>query len=328
LAAPLILAPEGPVLSPREAALFRALRPWGFILFSRNLDRPLQIRRLTEQLRDCVGRDAPVLIDQEGGRVQRMRAPLALEWRPPLEDVQRLGKMAARGMALRYRIIALELLALGIDVNCAPTLDIARDETHPFLRNRCLGTTRAQVSAMGQAVAGGLMEGGVLPVIKHMPGHGRGQVDSHLALPRTDAPLETLQREDFMPFAALAEMPLGMTAHMVFDAIDPDAPVTTSAAGIRTIREDIGFEGLLMTDDISMEALRGGVVARAQAALAAGCDVVLHCNGDFDEMAALAEALPAMARPAARRASASEAARVTPPPGSIETLWAKYQNLL
>lgn len=328
MAAPLILAPAGTTLTEDEAAFFRDLRPWGFILFTRNLERPLQVRRLTESLRDCVGRDAPILIDQEGGRVQRMRAPLALEWEPPLDDVARLGKLAARGMALRYRIIAMELLALGIDVNCAPVLDIATDDTHPFLRNRCLGTTRAQVSALGQAVAGGLMEGGVLPVVKHMPGHGRGRVDSHLALPRTDAPIETLQREDFMPFAALADLPLGMTAHMVFEAIDPDRPVTTSARGISAIRDDIGFNGLLMTDDISMQALSGDVVARGRAALAAGCDVVLHCNGDLAEMRALAEALPPMTKQAARRAAAAEAARITPMPGRIEDLWAEYQSLV
>jgi len=328
MTAPLILAPAGPVLTADEIALFRDLRPWGFILFDRNLERPEQIRHLTDALRDCVGRDAPILIDQEGGRVQRLRPPLASDWTPPLDDALRLGAMAARGLALRYRIIAMELLALGIDVNCAPTLDIARNETHPFLRNRCLGTSRAQVSALGQAVAGGLMEGGVLPVLKHMPGHGRGTVDSHYGLPRTDVALEVLRNEDFMPFAALADMPLGMTAHMIYDAIDPGTALTVSAKGIAMIREEIGFGGLLMTDDISMEALQGSVVERSRAALEAGCDVILHCNGDLAEMSALGEAFPAMERPAKRRAAAAEAARITPLPGRLADLRVEYQSLL
>ncbi|MGX9354346.1 beta-N-acetylhexosaminidase [Roseobacteraceae bacterium S113] len=326
--APLILAPLGPQLSAEEAAFFRETDPWGFIVFTRNLETPDQIRRLTEGLRDSVGREAVVLVDQEGGRVQRMRPPLAREWLPPLEDVARLGQHAARGIYLRHRIIAAELMAVGIDVNCAPTLDIAGPDTHPFLRNRCFGESRAQVAAMGQAAAGGLLDGGVLPVVKHWPGHGRGTVDSHAQLPRSDARLEVLMADDFAPFAALAEMPMAMSAHMVFDAIDPDLPVTHSAKAIALLRDTLEFTGLLMSDDISMDALAGDVVARSVAALEAGCDMVLHCNGDMAEMRAIAQACPPMSKDAKRRARKALAARVTPAPAVLSELMAEYDSLV
>ncbi|MCH2165033.1 MAG: beta-hexosaminidase [Marinovum sp.] len=325
--APLILAPEGPDLSQDEAVFFRETDPWGYIVFARHLEDKVQIRRLTDDLREAVGRDAPILVDQEGGRVQRMRAPLVSDWVSPLEDVQRHGAKAAQALYLRYCIIAAELLSLGIDVNCVPCLDIARPQTHEFLRNRCLGETRAQVTAMGLAVANGLLEGGVLPVIKHMPGHGFGKVDSHHDLPRTDTALETLEAEDFAPFAALSEMPLGMTAHLVFDALDPGAPATQSSQVITYIREEIGFGGLLMTDDISMNALAGDVVQRAEAAWTAGCEMVLHCNGDLAEMQALASAAPNMEMASKRRANAALGQRITPPPCNIANLKAQYAAL-
>ncbi|WP_425038795.1 glycoside hydrolase family 3 N-terminal domain-containing protein [Primorskyibacter sp. S187A] len=325
--APLILAPEGPTLSQREAAFFRECDPWGFIVFTRNLEEPGQIRRLTDDMRDAVGRDAPVLIDQEGGRVQRLRPPLARDWLPPLDDAARFGPRAAQALALRYRVIAAELLALGIDVNCAPTLDIAGPETHPFLRNRCLGATKARAASLGLAVGGALLEGGVLPVIKHMPGHGRGTVDSHHSLPQTDAPRQVLEAEDFAVFRTLAEMPLAMTAHMIYRDIDPDRPATQSPIMIDLIRAQIGFEGLLMTDDISMDALDGDVTTRARASLEAGCDVVLHCNGALSEMEALAEACPAMTREAVRRARRALDARATPAPTDVEAWMAEYESL-
>lgn len=327
MASPLILAPEGPRLSKDEAAFFREADPWGFIVFTRNLETPEQIRALTEEMRDAVGRDACVLIDQEGGRVQRLRPPLAREWRPPLEDADRLGLKAAQGMYLRYRIIAAELLALGIDANCAPTLDVATEETHPFLRNRCLGRTPERVSALGLAAAGGLLEGGVLPVIKHMPGHGRGQSDSHFEVPRTHAPRADLDAVDFVPFKAMNEMPLGMTGHVIFDAIDPARPATQSEIVLDIIRDDIAFDGLLMTDDISMNALNGDVASRAVTSWAAGCDIVLHCNGNLAEMQMLCAHAPGMTPQARRRASTALAARITPAPADISEFAAQYAAL-
>ena len=293
----------GPVLLPDERALIRAAQPWGFILFARNVETPEQLRRLTGDLRAAAGRDAPVLIDQEGGRVARMAAPHWRTWPPPLDAVVAAPDTAtaARMMHLRYRLIAAELAEAGIDVNCAPLADIAHAETHPILRNRCYGTDAATVATIARAVAEGLLAGGVLPVLKHIPGHGRGRLDSHVALPRIDADRATLAAEDFAPFRALADLPLGMTAHVVYDAIDPDRPATQSPDAIAAIRGEIGFAGLLMTDDISMQALSGDVSARGRAALAAGCDIVLHCNGEMAEMERLAADLPPMTQAARAR---------------------------
>ncbi len=320
----------GPALAPAEHALFAEAQPWGFILFARNVETPLQLMRLTADLREAVGRDAPILIDQEGGRVQRMRPPHWRLWRPPLDQMRAATRpgAAARAMALRYRIIAEELRAVGIDVNCAPMADLARPDTHPILKNRCYGTDAVAVVGAARAVAEGLMAGGVLPVLKHIPGHGRATLDSHLDLPRVDTPAEVLEAEDFAAFRALSDLPLGMTAHIVYEAFDRHAPATCSRAMIRLIRERIGFEGLLMTDDISMEALSGTPSERGGAALAAGCDVVLHCNGHFAEMEALAADLPEMTGQAARRAAAAEAARQSPTPVDIAALEAELDSLL
>jgi beta-N-acetylhexosaminidase len=222
-----ILGLEGPILEAEEAMFFDIAQPWGFILFARNIESPEQLRRLTSDLRGAVGRDAPILIDQEGGRVQRMRAPLWREWLPPLEQMARVGGEAGlRAMYLRYRIIAAELRDAGIDVNCAPLADVARDVTHTVLRNRLYGENRQTVDAVARAVADGLSEGGVVPVLKHLPGYGLGVVDSHEDLPRVGAPLEELDAVDFGAFRPLADLPLGMTAHIVYDAIDPEAPAT------------------------------------------------------------------------------------------------------
>ena len=286
----------GPALLSDERALIRAARPWGFILFARNIETPEQLRRLTADLRAAAGRDAPVLIDQEGGRVARMAAPHWRTWAPPLDAVAAApdAATAARMMHLRYRLIAAELAEAGIDVNCAPLADIAHEGTHPILRNRCYGTDAATVATIARAVADGLLAGGVLPVLKHIPGHGRASLDSHVDLPRIAADRATLEAEDFAPFRALADLPLGMTAHIVYDAIDLDRPATLSPDAIATIRGEIGFDGLLMTDDISMQALSGNVSARGRAALDAGCDIVLHCNGALPEMERLAADLPPM----------------------------------
>ena len=222
-----------------------------------------------------------MLIDQEGGRVARLRAPDWREWAPALEECERLPDrvLRARAMYLRYRLIAGELRAAGIDVNCAPVLDVVRPETHAVIRNRCYGGDPGEVAAIGRAVAEGLLAGGVLPVMKHMPGQGRAALDSHLDLPEVTAGRAALAA-DFAPFRALADLPMAMTAHVVYAALDREAPATQSARMVRLIREEIGFGGLLMTDDLSMKALRGSFAERAQRALAAGCDMVLHCNGD------------------------------------------------
>jgi beta-N-acetylhexosaminidase len=323
--APLILGCAGPRLAPEEARFFARVRPFGFILFSRNVEDAEQLRALTAGLRDAAGHDAPIFIDQEGGRVQRLRPPLARDWAPPLEDVDRFADRAAQALRLRYAIIAAELRSLGIDGNCVPALDLARPDTHPFLLNRLLGSDADRVALLGSAVAEACLAGGVLPVIKHMPGHGRARVDSHLALPETDVDADTLETE-CAPFRALADLPLGMTAHVVFSAFDP-RPATLSSVMIALIRTGIGFDGLLMTDDISMQALSGSVAERGRAALDAGCDVVLHCNGDLAEMRALAEVTGPMTPEAGKRADRALAARRPAPAVDIAALAAEFEGL-
>ncbi len=317
----------GPDLGAAERAFFRAARPWGFILFARNVDTPDRLRRLTADLRDAVGRQAPILIDQEGGRVQRLRPP---HWRAYLPA---LDQMAAatdplRAQWLRNRLIAAELHAVGIDVNCAPLADLVEETTHPILRNRLYGGEVGTVTDAARACAEGLLAGGVLPVLKHLPGYGRAAVDSHLSLPRVSAPLDALDARDFAPFRALADLRMGMTAHIVLDAVDPDRPATVSARAIATIRDRIGFGGLLMTDDISMQALSGSVAERSAAAWAAGCDIVLHCNGQIAEMEAIAAAAPALAGARAARAAAALAQRQPPAPIDIPAALAEFEALL
>lgn len=323
-----ILGCDGPRLTPDERRFFADAQPWGFILFARNIQTPDQVVRLTSGLRDAVGRDVPVLIDQEGGRVQRMTPPHWRQWLPPLDQTERAGADAARAMELRYRIIASELLAIGIDVNCAPCLDVARPDTHAVLRNRCYGDDPQTVTTVGRAAARGLMAGGVLPVMKHMPGHGRALVDSHLSLPVVSEPLDVLQSVDFAPFAALSDLPMAMSAHVVFEAIDPDNPATTSPDVISLIRQTLGYDGLLMSDDLSMEALSGGPGDRAAASRAAGCDMVLHCNGHMDEMQQVVAAAGALDGQAARRAEAALAARTKPDSIDIADAEAELETLL
>ena len=322
-----ILDADGLRLSAEERAFFRDARPFGFILFARNIDTPDQVRALCAEMRDAVGRDCRILIDQEGGRVQRLRAPMAREWLPPMEHAARAGAGAKRAMYLRYRLIADELRALGIDTNCAPMADVAFAETHPFLKNRCYGGDVETVTALARAVAEGLMDGGVLPVLKHIPGHGRATQDSHYDLPHVAATPEDLEASDFAAFRALSDLPMGMTAHLVYDAID-DAPATLSAPVMRLIRERIGFDGLIMTDDLSMKALRGDLRDLSRAALAAGCDVVLHCNGTLAERMAVAEAAGGMTAAAQARADAALAARRTPEPLDIPAAEAELSALM
>ncbi len=324
------LAPLGPVLTPDEAALFRSADPWGFIIFQRNCESPEQLRRLTGDLRAAVGRNAPVLIDQEGGRVQRMRGPHWREWMPPLDQVEAVAdpEQAARAMYVRGALIGAELILHGVDVNCAPSADIAYAETHPFLRNRCYGTDAATVIAMARACAEGHLDAGCLTVLKHAPGHGRAVLDSHKDLPRIDVPLAELEATDFAPFRALADLGMVMTAHIVLPEIDAKRPVTQSKAGISFLRERLGLNGLLMSDDISMNALAGDVVARGAAALDAGCDLVLHCNGNIAEMEAIATGLGGMRPEAAKRADVALAARRTTRDIDIPALEAEFEALM
>lgn len=304
----------GPELSVCEAAFFADTQPWGFILFARNVETPAQLRRLTRDLRAAVGREAPILIDQEGGRVARLRPPHWQDWVPPLDVVQAQPDAARQTAALhsRYRVIAAELRAIGIDANCAPVLDVARPDTHPFLRNRCLGTDAAQVAQNGRAAALAMLAGGVLPIIKHAPGHGAAQQDSHTALAVSSGTLDALRSQDFAPFAALADMPMAMTGHVLYPALDPDNCATFSRIVLTYLRHQLGFGGLLISDDLSMRALAGDLPGRAERALAAGCDVALHCSGDMDEMQLVAAVCPVLAGASAQRAARALACRRTP----------------
>lgn len=319
-----ILGCAGPDLAPSERAFFRDADPWGFIVFARNVDTPDRLRALTADLRDAVGRDAPVFVDQEGGRVARLRPPHWRDW-PPAMDMAQAG--GARAMYLRARLIADDLRRAGLDGNCAPLADIADDTTHPFLRNRCYGTGLAAVVACARATADGLLAGGVLPVVKHMPGHGRAHADSHKDLPVVDAPLDALRAGDFAAFRALSDLPLGMTAHIVFPALDPDAPATLSQAAMAEVRGWIGFHGLVMTDDLSMHALSGTMADRAAGARAAGCDIVLHCNGDRAEMAGAVAGAGRLDAAGAARAARALACRQAPDGADLSAMAAELADL-
>ena len=307
----------GSKLLPEERAFYRDADPFGFIVFARNIEDPAQVRRLTADLREAVGWNAPVLVDQEGGRVQRLRSPHWREWTPPLDTVDAAGSVAAaeRIMRLRAMVMAAELTDVGIDADCIPTLDVVRPETHPFLMNRCYGRDPETVARVGRAVADGLMAGGALPVMKHLPGHGLSHVDTHHDLPTVDASLEDLVAVDFAPFRALNDLPMAMTAHLVFAALDRERPATQSPRMIRVIREEIGFQGLLMSDDLNMQALAGTLAERTARTIAAGVDIALHCKGDMAEMVAVADAAGGMGPEALVRAEAAVAARR---PGSVD----------
>lgn len=320
-----ILGCLGPRLRRDEAAFFRDADPWGFILFARNVEDPEQLRRLTGDLRAAVGRDAVVMVDQEGGRVQRLRAPHWREWLPPLDQMARGG---AAAMRLRTQLIALELRDVGIDSDCAPVLDIASELTHPFLKNRCYGTDIASVIAGGRAVVEGLTAGGVLPVMKHMPGHGRATGDTHKDLPRVEASLEDLRETDFAAFRAFRDLPMAMTAHIVFPALDPEHPATQSAKALRMIREETGFDGLLISDDLNMEALKGSLAERAGASIAAGCDIALQCNGKRAEMEQVVTAAGSLTPAAAARAAAALACRRPPEPVDRAALSAEFEAMM
>ncbi|KQT49214.1 beta-hexosaminidase [Methylobacterium sp. Leaf456] len=321
-----ILGCSGTTLTPEETTFFRDVRPWGFILFKRNIGTPDAVRALTASLRETVGRsEAPILIDQEGGRVQRMGPP---HW-PKYPSGRRVGVLPLDLARLGARLMAHDLAEVGINVDCAPMLDVPVAGSDDIVGDRAFGTDAEAVIATGRAVAEGLMAGGVLPVIKHMPGHGRATCDSHLALPEVAADRAQLADSDFRPFRALADLPLAMSAHVVFTAIDPERPATLSPTVIREIvRERIGFDGLLMTDDLSMHALQGPFRARAEAAFAAGIDVVLHCNGRMDEMRGVVEGTPWLSGEAARRAQAALARLTAPEPFDIAEARARFEAAL
>ena len=323
---------SGANLTDKERGFFRESAPWGFILFARNIETPEQVSALCGDLRESVGRDAPILIDQEGGRVARLRAPHWREWSPALtlaEASELDEEQRCAALALRYEIIGRELRASGIDVDCAPLLDVPSPEGHDVIGDRALGNDPESITRRARAVFDGLMRAGVLPVVKHVPGHGRAAVDSHKALPVVDAALEDLQAIDFAPFAAFADAPLAMTAHVVYSALDADRCATVSPTVISLIRDELGMDSLLMTDDLSMHALQGDFAQRTRDSLAAGCDVILHCNGDMDEMQSIATALSKLEGDAHRRAERAEALRSKADDTvQLEELDKRYANLV
>jgi beta-N-acetylhexosaminidase len=324
---------SGLELSAAERAFIRAERPWGFILFKRNVETPDQVSALVKELRSCLGEaDAPVLIDQEGGRVARLGPP---HWPvyPPgaafgaLYDLDpALGLQAAR---LSSHLIAADLIDLGVTVDCLPLADVPVAGADAVIGNRAYGTEPAKVAAIARAVTGGLEQGGVLPVLKHIPGHGRATADSHFRLPTVDTPREELERTDFAAFRPLADLPMAMTAHVVFSALDPAQPATTSATIIRqVIRGQIGFQGLLMSDDVSMNALAGSIAERTRAIVDAGCDMILHCNGKLDEMRDVARETPELTDEALQRARRALASRKPPEPLDRRAARAELDALL
>lgn len=308
----MILGCSGLTLTQEEIALYKAEQPWGFILFGRNIGDTQQITDLVASMREAVGRpDAPVLIDQEGGRVQRIRPPILQSY----PNAQALGaiylrdrEQGLRAAWLMSRLHAFDLMRFGINVDCLPVLDVPVEGASNVIGNRAYGFDPKMVSEMGQAAADGLKAGGMLPVMKHIPGHGRGMVDSHHELPVVDVPLDDLDAHDFVPFRALNKELMGMSAHLVFNAIDPERPATTSRKVIEEIiRGRIGFDGLLMSDDSSMNALKGTLGERAANIVAGGCDIVLHCNGVMSEMLQVVKEVPPLTGRSLERAKTVEA---------------------
>jgi len=320
-------------LSAAEREFIQSERPWGFILFKRNIETPAQVAQLVAELRSTIGNpDAPILIDQEGGRVQRLGPP---NWPvyPPgavfdaLYDIDpALGLAAAR---LSARLIADDLIQLGITVDCLPLADVPVDGADAVIGNRAYGTEPAKVAAIARAVNDGLEQGGVLPVLKHIPGHGRATADTHFRLPEVDTSQKELERTDFAAFRPLADLPMAMTAHVVFSALDPAHPATTSATIIeQVIRGVIGFQGLLMSDDVSMNALAGSIAERTRAIVTAGCDMVLHCNGKLDEMQEVARETPELSGKALERATRALASRRQPQPFDRQAARAQLDALI
>ena len=321
---------RGLALEPEELTFFRDSAPWGLILFKRNVGDREQLSALTQAFRDCVGRtDAPVLIDQEGGRVQRMGPPL---WRNyPAAAMLEAGlppSEAEAAAVLIARLIANDLRQAGITVDCAPVLDVAEPETHAVIGSRAFSQSPERVAAMGRAFANGLLAGGVAPVVKHMPGHGRARADSHQELPVVRATREALKR-DFAPFAALSDLPMAMSAHVVYRALDPARSATVSPIVVEDVmRREIGFDGLLMSDDVSMNALRGSYEERAAAIFDAGLDMVLHCNGKLEEARAVASVSPELSGKALRRAEKALATCSAPQPFDLKDAEAAFATVM
>jgi beta-N-acetylhexosaminidase len=291
---------SGTKLTDDEIAFFKEANAFGYILFNRNCKNPQQLQALTDSLRALSGReDLPILIDQEGGRVVRMNPP---EWTAlPAAECFNHCRDSARAHYLQGRIIANQLQDCGITVNCTPLADIPLTGAHDIIGDRAFGHTAEEVATNARAHAQGLMAGGIYPVLKHIPGHGRAMVDSHEELPVVDASLETLRATDFAPFKALNDLPFGMTAHIIYNALHDEQIATQSPTVIQMIREEIGFDGLLMSDDLSMKAMKGSFTERATLTLQAGCDLLLHCNGQMEEMEAVAKGGAALSETAYRR---------------------------
>lgn len=321
-----ILGCAGVTLTADERAFFADTQPFGFILFARNIENPKQLSELTESLRASVGWHAPIFIDQEGGRVARMVGHGWHEMPPALEHMGHID--VERVFWLRGCLIAHDLKRAGIDVNCAPLGDVANAHTHPVLKNRCYGMTVPSVVAAAKSLIAGQAAGGVASVLKHIPGHGRAVSDSHKQLPKVSASRQELDETDFKAFQQLRDTPMGMTAHIVFEDIDPNLPATQSTTMMDVIRDDIGFDNLLMTDDLSMQALSGDMPTRLMAALAAGCDLGLHCNGDMNEMRQIAQVVPRFDGPSAVRAIRALSARPDEVAVDINALKAEFTGLL
>ncbi len=322
----------GTHLTDLERSFFKRHNPYAFILFARNCEDPEQVKQLVKDLRASVNnRPAPVLIDQEGGRVARFQPPHWREYPAARTLADAAGDDMALASELTYyntRLIAQELLESDVNVDCLPLADVPVAGSHDIIGDRAYGNTPERVATLARAAAKGLLDGGVLPVLKHIPGHGRATVDSHEALPVVNASLDELRATDFVPFKALADLPLGMTAHVLYEAIDKENVATMSPTVIDLIRREIGFDGLLMTDDISMKALSGDIGELSKQAIAAGCDLVLHCNGDMSEMERVAEAVDTMSPETVRRAMAAEAQLKTPKPFDVATAEARQEEVL
>ena len=322
----------GTTLTDDERAFFADERPWGLILFGRNVESPQQIADLCSDFRRIVRDDRrPVLIDQEGGRVQRIKPPLAPNYPTNAKIAEGYGvrpDAVRRAVYVLSRLHAFDLARVGVDVNCLPVLDVPAPGADPVIGSRAYGRKPDMVAELGREACLGLLDGGALPVIKHMPGHGRADVDSHRELPRVTAPLADLATRDFVPFARLSDMPLGMTAHVVFDAIDPLRPATLSGSVVsEVIRGAIGFDGLLMTDDMSMHALSGPFEERTRMVFAAGVDIALHCNGVFEEMRAVASATPELTGRSAERSDRALAMRGKPNASEEAALRDEFEEL-
>jgi beta-N-acetylhexosaminidase len=323
----------GTAISPDERSFIRTAAPWGLILFKRNVVDPAQVHALTDEFRSICGRDdVPVLVDQEGGRVQRLGPPRWPAYPAGAVYGRLYGRDPAQGLRaarLGARLIAADLAAVGITVDCLPLADVPVAGADRVIGDRAYGDTPDQVSAIGAAVAAGLAGGGILPVLKHLPGHGRAGADSHKDLPVVTTDRQTLEKTDFAAFRPLAALPLGMTAHVVFTALDPGLPATTSAVIIHeVIRSWIGFGGALMSDDVSMGALTGSIAERTRQSLAAGCDLVLHCNGIMSEMDEVASHCPELAGEALARTAAALASRRPPDDIDLDEARAAFARLI